>query len=97
MKEFYKILLDKSKKNNGFMKGNFDDIQEGFKERGYKEYCFGGFYYIYSKTELSDEEKTKCENEAKRIIDANVDEITKEINKRILEDILKNDKARIRK
>ena len=90
MEQVYKILLEKSTQKDGFMQGNIDDIREGFLENGYKEYCFGGFDYVYTKEELTEEERTKYEHEAKTIIDAQVDEITKDINKRILEDLKKH-------
>lgn len=90
MKEVYeKILLDPSnwdEKTKSF-KFNSNDINEGFKKLGYKEYCFCGFSYIFTKTELTPKEIEKYETEAQEAIDTGVDEITKEINKRILEDM----------
>lgn len=89
MKDFYKIVLDKSKPNDGMVEGNILDIRQGFIEAGYKEYCFGGFQYVYTKNALSEEEKAKYEKEAQEALSSGVKQIAKEINKRILDDILK--------
>lgn len=92
MKNFYEKILfkkacwdDKCKCFNV----NLNDINKGFKEYGYKEYCFGGFY-IFAKKELTPKEIEQYKKESQEIINKGVDEITKEVNKNILNKILKN-------
>lgn len=94
MKEVYEnILLDPShwdEKTKSF-KLNFDDIDKGFNKLGYREYKFEAFS-IYSLRNLTEEEIENYKQESDEIIGEGVEEITKEINKRILEDILKRKK-----
>jgi len=92
MEEIYEnILLNKSNwddDNQCFIVRN-DDVNNGLKNLGYKEYVFGGYLYVYSKKDLSSIEIKEYEREAKSFLDNTVDVITKEINKRILDKILK--------
>lgn len=92
MKEIYEnILLDKSHwdDDNQCFVFRSDDVNNGLKNLGYKEYVFGGYLYVYSKKDLSSIEIEEYEREAKYLLDETVDDITKEINKRILDKILK--------
>lgn len=94
MKEVYeKILLDPSHYDTEKKCFTFhsDDINKGFKKLGYKEYCFGGFSYVFTKKELSQLEIEKYEAEAQSVINKHVEDITKEINKKILEDMIRKE------
>lgn len=95
MNEVYeKILLDPSHWDEMTKSFTFhsDDINKGFKKLGYKEYCFGGFSYVFTKEELSQIEIKKYEAEAQSITNKQVEGITKDINKKIIEEILKNER-----
>lgn len=92
MIKFFEILFKKSKpikngKFNGFT-CNTDDTINGFLESGYYKYkdCSGTIHFQnkhFTKIEIR-----KIETEAKANIDCLTDEITKTINKQILENIL---------
>ena len=95
MNEVYeKILLDPSHWDEETKSFTFhsDDINKGFKKLGYKEYCFGGFMYVFTKEELSQLEIEKYESEAKSVIDKQVEDITKDIDRKIIEEILKDER-----
>ena len=84
MQEFYKILLEKSKPTNNGFAANFDGIKNGFKESGYYTYedCCGCTHF--QKTPFSESQIKGIERAAKDILDSKVEEISKEIDKRML-------------
>lgn len=88
MQEFYKMLLEKSKPTNNGFSVNFDDITKGFEELGYYKYedCCGCTHF--QKTPFSKRQIKSIEREAKNILDSNAEEISKAINKQILEDLM---------
>lgn len=92
MKTFFEILFKKSNpikngKFNGFT-CNIDDIVNGFVESGYYKYqdCCGTIHF--KNKPFTKREIIKIEREAKINLNRLTDEITKNINKRILENIL---------
>jgi hypothetical protein len=88
MEEFYKMLLGKSKPTDNGLSVNFDDITKGFEELGYYRYedCCGCEHF--QKTPFSEEQIRNIEKAAKSILDSKTEEITKAINKQILEDLM---------
>lgn len=93
MKEFYKELLKRSTKDeNGFFHFNLDKVFDIFTDSGYYHYVFGGYDHVFTRVPLSMEKCNELERKATKNIQYHVDEITKEINKKILEEILKDEK-----
>ena len=70
---------------------NLDDVTQKFKEAGWHIYDFGG-QQILSKRELTPEEYAAYKQEYDDGINTMVDSLTKDINQKILEEILKENK-----
>lgn len=90
---FYKRLFDKSywdEKDKAFH-CNFDDLIEGMKQdMHYYQSCLGVIYF--SSKKFTQEEIDKIEEEDKKALDVAVDNLSKEINQRIIENLLKDKK-----
>jgi len=92
MKEFYKALLSVANKTeDGMFHVNLDDVTQKFKEAGWHIYDFGG-EQIWSKRELTPEEYAAYKQKYDDGINAMVEGLTKDIDKKILEKILKEHK-----
>jgi len=91
MKKFYEILFKKSKpiKEDNFngLTVNIDDIINGFVEEGYNKYqdCCGIIHF--QKEEFTKAQLEEIEKEGKMILNHFTDEISQEINKKIIEDM----------
>ena len=91
MKTFFDILFKKSKpvKNEKFngLTCNTDDLINGFVEAGFYKYddCCGVTHL--QKKPFTKRQIKNIEEQAKKVLDLHVDEISKEINKQILKDM----------
>ena len=91
MKTFFDILFKKSKpvkdgKFNG-LTCNIDDLINGFVEVGFYKYddCCGVTHL--QKKPFTKRQIKNIEEQAKKVLDLHVNEITKAINKQILKDM----------
>ena len=92
MKKFYETLLSVSNKTeDGMFHVNMDDVVQKFKDNGWHIYDFGG-EQILSKRELTPDEYAAYKQEYDDGINAMVECLTKDIDKKILERILKENK-----
>ena len=91
MKTFFDILFNKSKpvKNEKFngLTCNTDDLINGFVEAGFYKYddCCGVTHL--QKKPFTKRQIKNIEEQAKKVLDLHVDEISKAINKQILKDM----------
>lgn len=91
MKTFFDILFKKSKPvEEGDFKGlklDTKDLEDGFDELGFYKYedCCGCVHL--QKKPFTKRQIKNIEEQAKKILDLHVDEISKEINKHILKDM----------
>lgn len=83
METFYKILFEKSKFEDGAFHGNVNDIYEGFKEAGFHCYDFA-VEHVFTKNPLTTEEYNAIKAENDDAMKNIVDELTKSIDKEIL-------------
>lgn len=92
MNTFFDILFKKSKpvkdeKFNG-LTCNTDDLINGFVEAGFYKYedCCG-CVHLQKKKPFTKRQIKNIEEQAKKVLDFHVDEISKAINKQILKDM----------
>jgi hypothetical protein len=91
MKTFFDILFKKSKpiKNEKFngLTCNTDDLINGFVEAGFYKYddCCGVTHL--QKKPFTKRQIKNIEEQAKKVLDLHVDEISKAIDKQILKDM----------
>ena len=92
MKKFYETLLSVyDKTEDGIFHVNLDNVIQKFKEAGWHIYDFGG-EQILSKRELTPEEYAAHKQEYDDGINVMVEDLTKTIDKKILKEILKENK-----
>ena len=74
----------------GYITRSWEDIQRAIKATGaVNHYIFGGFYEVFTSKPLTEEERAKYEAEAQETLKQGSEAIAKEIDKKILEEILK--------
>ena len=75
---------------NGYFQVNNQDIDRAIRATGaVNHYVFGGFYHIYTSKPLTEEERDRYEAEAQETLNYHSDQIANEIDKKILEEIMK--------
>ncbi len=78
---------------NGYFQVDGKDIDRAIRATGATHhYVFGGFEHVYTSQPLTEEQQKKYEEEAQESLRACSEQIAKEIDKMILEEIIKQGK-----
>ena len=74
---------------NGYFQVDDQDIDRAIRATGaVNHYVFGGFDHVYTSKPLTEEQKAEYEARAQETLRQGAEEIAKEIDKRILEELM---------
>ena len=74
---------------NGYFQVDDQDIDRAIRATGaVNHYVFGGFDHVYTSKPLTEEQKAEYEARAQETIRQGAEAISKEIDKRILEELM---------
>lgn len=87
--ESTKHKIDMGKCINGYFQVTDQDIDRAIRATGAEHhYVFGGFDHVYTSKPLTEEQKDEYEARAQETLRQGAKEIAKEIDKRILEELM---------